>query len=124
VKSGQKLKFRGEEMDAKTLLGNIYSAAMEDGFILLPDAEWIAEDHRLVMRESGGFQNLLGKNGRHGDTFDSSKLAYWGQQGGGGTVAASGASTGGKHAAGAADRPGIRNPYARAHRANTTRLTA
>ena len=124
VKSGQNLKFRGEELDAKTLLGNLYTSAMEDGFILLPDAVWIAEDHRLVMREAGGFQNLTGKNGRHGDTFDACKLAYWGQQGGGGTVAASGASTGGRHASGSPDRPGIRNPYARAHRTHTPRLTA
>jgi hypothetical protein len=124
VKSGQKLKFRGEEMDAKTLLGNLYSAAMEDGFVLLPEATWIADDHRLVMREAGGFQNLLGKNGRHGDTFDACKLAYWGQQGGGGTVAAAGASTGGKHGTSQADRPGIRNPYAKAHTSHSPRITA
>lgn len=87
VAGGQKLTFRGEALDAKTLLGNMYAAALEDGFILLPAGEWIEFDHRLVKREAGRFVTDLGPGGEHGDTFDSGKLAYWGLQSGGSPVA-------------------------------------
>ena len=80
VAGGQKLEFRGESLDAKTLLGNMYSSAIEDGLILLPAGEWIEFDHRLVKREAGRFVTDLGPAGEHGDTFDSGKLAYWGLQ--------------------------------------------
>lgn len=80
VAGGQKLKFRNEEMDSKTLLGNMYSSAMEDGFILLPAGAWIELDLRLVKREAGRFVTDLGPGGEHGDIFDSGKLAYWGLQ--------------------------------------------
>jgi hypothetical protein len=73
-----KLEFRGERLDAKTLLGNLYVSALEDAHITLPAGEWIEADHRLVMREAGGFTTLLGPNGEHGDTFDACKLAYYG----------------------------------------------
>lgn len=78
VAGGQKLEFRGEALDAKTLLGNMYSSALEDGLIFLPAGEWIEFDHRLVKREAGRFVTDLGPAGEHGDTFDAGKLAYWG----------------------------------------------
>ncbi len=80
ISGNQKLKFRNEEMDSKTLLGNMYSAAMEDGFILLPSGAWIELDLRLVKRDSGRFVTDLGPGGEHGEVFDSGKLAYWGLQ--------------------------------------------
>lgn len=88
VAGNQKLEFRGETLDAKTLLGNMYVSAMEDGLILLPAGEWIEVDHRLVMREAGGFTTSLGPSGEHGDTFDSGKLAYWGLNNASGPVRA------------------------------------
>lgn len=83
VAGNQRLDFRGESMDAKTLLGNIYCAAVEDGLFTLPTGEWIELDQRLVKREGGRFVTDLGPNGEHGDTFDSCKLALWGLQSGG-----------------------------------------
>ena len=83
IAGNQKLKFRNEEMDAKSLLGNMYCAAMEDGFILLPAGDWIELDLRLVKREAGRFVTDLGPGGEHGDLFDAGKLAYWGLQSGG-----------------------------------------
>jgi hypothetical protein len=80
IAGGQKLKFRNEVMDSKTLLGNMYSAAMEDGFILLPAGAWIELDLRLVKRDGGRFVTDLGPGGEHGEVFDSGKLAYWGLQ--------------------------------------------
>lgn len=78
VGGNQKLAFRGEELDAKTLLGNMYSSALEDGLILLPSGDWIELDIRLVGKEAGRFVTALGPGGEHGEVFDSGKLAYWG----------------------------------------------
>lgn len=80
VSGNQKLRFRNEEMDAKSLLGNMYASALEDGLILLPAGAWVALDLRLVRRESGRFTTDLGPGGEHGEVFDSGKQAYWGLQ--------------------------------------------
>lgn len=88
VAGNQKIEFRGETLDSKTLLGNLYASAIEDGLLLLPAGGWIELDHRLVMREAGGFITQLGPNGEHGDTFDAGKLAYYGLQSTTGTVRA------------------------------------
>ena len=108
VSGNQKLKFRNEEMDAKSLLGNLYCAALEDGLLLLPAGDWIALDHRLVKREAGRFVTDLGPGGEHGDTFDAAKLAYWGLQSGG-TVAAHAAQVGDFTGAGSGSAASLRN---------------
>lgn len=111
VAGNQKLSFRGEELDAKTLLGNMYSSAIEDGLLLLPAGEWIEYDHRLVKREAGRFVTDLGKNGEHGDTFDSGKLAYWGLQSGGSPQAAAAqVGTGVSGSKNLNNRPGLIGP--------------
>jgi hypothetical protein len=112
VGGNQKLAFRGEELDAKTLLGNMYAAGLEDGLILLPAGEWIELDHRLVKRDGGRFVTDLGPNGEHGDTFDSGKLAYWGLQSGG-TVRANAAAVGTFYQPGETRRPGLIGPIGR-----------
>jgi hypothetical protein len=109
IGGNQKLKFRGEELDAKSLLGNMYASALEDGLFLLPAGEWIELDHRLVKREAGRFVTELGPNGEHGDTFDSSKLSYWGLQSGGQTRASS-APVGDAFGRQSLRRPGIIGP--------------
>lgn len=87
VAGGQKLTFRGESLDAKSLLGNMYVSAIEDALLLLPAGEWIEFDHRLVKVEAGRFVTDLGPGGEHGDTFDAGKLSYWGLNSGGSTRA-------------------------------------
>lgn len=111
VAGGQKLSFRGEELDAKTLLGNMYSSAIEDGLLYLPSGEWIEYDHRLVKREGGRFVTDLGKNGEHGDTFDAGKLAFWGLQSGGPPQAAAAqVGTGVSGSKNLNNRPGLIGP--------------
>lgn len=112
VSGNQNLTFRGEEMDAKTLLGNMYCAAMEDGLLLLPAGEWIELDHRLVKRESGRFVTDLGPGGEHGETFDAGKLAYWGLQSGG-SVRAEAMRVGGPGKNLLKNRPGLIGPIGR-----------
>ena len=77
VKGAQKMKYRGEDIDAKTLLGNLFVNALEDGIILLPGDDFVSQDFRLVQREGGRFVTLLGPGGQHGDTFDACKHAYF-----------------------------------------------
>lgn len=122
IAGNQKLKFRGEELDAKTLLGNMYASALEDALFLLPAGDWIELDQRLVKREAGRFVTDLGPNGEHGDTFDSSKLSYWGLQSGG-SVRAAGASVGDPHGRKTADRPGVIGPIGRLPNRNPNRLS-
>lgn len=79
VVAGEKIDWRGESYDYKTLLGDLYSAAFEDNFMALPAGVWIRDDHRLVGKDGARYVVELGKDGGHGDTFDAGKLAYWGQ---------------------------------------------
>lgn len=78
IKGSEKIKYENEEMDSKTLLGNLFANHIDDGLILLPSGKWIADDYRLVGKEAGRFVTSLGKSGEHGDNFDSGKLALWG----------------------------------------------
>lgn len=88
VKSGVKIKHDGHELDAKTLIGNLYVNAIEDDLVELPTGDFIFTDHRLVKRERGSFQTETGKGGQHGDTFDGAKLSIWSLVKGGGKVKA------------------------------------
>lgn len=95
VKGGEKLSFRGAEAIAKVLLGTLYTAAYEDNFIAIPPSEWVVKDRRLVKRDRGSFMAEVDESGRHGDTFDGGKLAYWSLEGGTGNVEAVAAGPGG-----------------------------
>ena len=111
VKGGEKVKYKGEEFAAKTLLGNLYVNAIEDGLVSLPDGDFIRDDHRLVNREKGTFTTETGKNGQHGDTFDAVKHSIWALLVGGGRVQANAVDiTGGNKP----KRPGLIGPIGRA----------
>lgn len=110
VAGNQKLKFRGETLDAKSLLGNMYSSALEDGLLLLPAGEWIEFDHRLVKRDGGRFVTDLGPGGEHGDTFDAGKLAYWGLQSSGSPKAEAAAVGSASASESLKNRPGLIGP--------------
>lgn len=77
IKGGNKLKHGLQEYDAKTLMGGLYCNAYADGIIAIPADQWIKDDRRLVKKTGARFECDLGKNGEHGDTFDSGKHAYW-----------------------------------------------
>lgn len=78
---GQKVRYQGEDSDAKTAMGAAYCAALEDGLIALPAGKWIRDDHRQVTRNGARFDAKVDKEGNHADVFDSDKLAYWGHIG-------------------------------------------
>lgn len=77
VKGGENVTYQGQTLRAKEMLGNLYVNAYTDGIIASPEAPFLKEDRRLVRRSKGLFTTMTGKGGKHGDTFDSGKLAYW-----------------------------------------------
>lgn len=65
----------GEPMTMKQFLGALLCAEAEDNHLTLPASRYIREDFRLVKKERGSFVCEPDGQGRHGDTFDSTKLA-------------------------------------------------
>lgn len=86
--------FDKDKFSFKTLLGDLYVSAFEDGIIAMPPDEFLLGDHRLVKKHAGGYVTEVDEAGNHGDTFDSGKLAYWGHIGTGGKVVADAAAVG------------------------------
>ena len=77
ISSGEKITWRGLDYNYKTLLGSLYVAAFEDNFMACPAGKWFLDDHRLAQKEGERFVVQLGKDGSHGDSFDSGKLSYF-----------------------------------------------
>ncbi|MDE2101208.1 MAG: hypothetical protein KGL39_28440, partial [Patescibacteria group bacterium] len=59
----------------KQVLGTALVGELEDNHLTLPASRYIREDFRLVKKEKGQFVCEPDVLGRHGDTFDSTKLA-------------------------------------------------
>ena len=59
----------------KQLLGDQLVGELEDSHLALPASRYIREDFRLVKKERGQFVCEPDGQGRHGDTFDATKLA-------------------------------------------------
>jgi hypothetical protein len=65
---------REEPTNLKTLLGDQLIAALNDNRLTLPPARYVREDWRLLRKERGLYTCAVDEQGRHGDTFDSTKL--------------------------------------------------
>lgn len=59
----------------KTYLGDCYATAVNENRYALPPDEYIKVDQRLTAKDQGRFVCEPDGDGRHGDTFDSGKLA-------------------------------------------------
>ncbi|MBB5037096.1 hypothetical protein [Prosthecobacter dejongeii] len=94
IKGGENITFQGQTLRSKELLGNLYVNAHTDGLICTPEGPFIKEDRRLVQKSKGLFVTLTGKGGKHGDTFDSGKLARWALMSSGAVEAAAAAVSG------------------------------
>ncbi len=103
IKSGESLDWKGIRYNYKTLLSSLYVNAFEDGFMAMPRAEWLLEDHRLVVREAGSFSAPVGEDGAHADTFDGGRLALWGHERKGGPMVATPVAVGNPGARGAGE---------------------
>lgn len=61
----------------KTYLGDLYSAAVNANAYTMPSDTYLKDDHRLVIKSAGSYVCDPQADGKHGDTFDSGKLADW-----------------------------------------------
>lgn len=74
---------REGNVNYKTYLGDLYAASVNDGRTVLPpdDSQYFKTDHRLVLKDGGRFVCTPEPDGKHGDTFDSGKLANFALEG-------------------------------------------
>jgi hypothetical protein len=61
----------------KIFLGDLYSSALNENRYTIPSSDYLKADHRMVVKAGGMYQCDPEPDGRHGDTFDSGKLAEW-----------------------------------------------
>lgn len=64
-----------EPTNMKTWLGDLYSGEVNDNHYALPPENYLKDDHRLVIKDRGIYVAEPQPDGKHGDTFDSGKLA-------------------------------------------------
>jgi hypothetical protein len=75
VVAGEKTQFRGEDLNWKNYLGNGLLNLLQDGRMALPESRYVRDDFRLVKRTPTGLNAEVASDGKHADTFDSTKLA-------------------------------------------------
>lgn len=75
-----------EPTNYKTYTGDIYAAAVNEGRYAMPAAEYIKIDQRMVVKNAGRYECTPEPDGKHGDTFDSGKLAEYALESKGGTI--------------------------------------
>jgi hypothetical protein len=66
-----------QQMLGKTLMGDLYCQAFEDGVMRLPPGDWIYADHTLVKRLKGSYVYEEDSAGNHADAFVSGGLSLW-----------------------------------------------
>lgn len=75
IVGSENVPFQKDTVNYKTLLGTNYVDAFRRDSLHLPSHDYVKEDHRLVRRDAGHFVCYPTSDGKHGDTFDSGKLA-------------------------------------------------
>lgn len=75
-----------ESINYKTYLGDLYAATVNGGTTAMPPDEYIKQDHRLTVKSGGRYECDPQPDGKHGDTFDSGKLAEFALMAGGGVI--------------------------------------
>lgn len=66
-----------EPTNFKTWLGDLYATEVNDNKYSLPADEYFKDDHRLPVKDRGTYTCAVEPDGKHGDTFDSGKLAQY-----------------------------------------------
>ncbi len=75
-----------EPITRKQQLGGMLVGELDDNRLILPPERYVREDFRLVKKEKGQFVCEPDENGRHGDTFDGTKLGNYALTGSGGAL--------------------------------------
>lgn len=80
----------------KTWLGDGYAASVNDNKCVCPPDDYFKEDQRLTVKTGGLYVCEPQADGKHGDTFDSGKLAHYALTSTGGAIqSVAGIRTGG-----------------------------
>lgn len=74
---------REGKLNMKTYLGSLLCSVLEANHLTLPAHRYITDDFKLVRREGGLFVCDVAPDGKHGDTFDSTKLSLYALSSGG-----------------------------------------
>ncbi len=111
VINSESLEYRGQSMNYKSYLGNLFVNTIDDGYLALPPEPWLERDVRLVVSEKGSFDADVDEEGNHADTFDAIKLAIHALNLRGGPAQAREAAVG--SFATSLPRSGIKSPFAR-----------
>ena len=77
-----------DAINYKTYVGDLYCAAVNDGRTVMPSDDYIKTDHRLTVKDQGRYLCTPEPDGKHGDTFDSGKLAEYALIANGGAITA------------------------------------
>ena len=72
----------------KTFLGDGLTAALSENRMVVPSARYLWDDWRLVIKSGGLYTATPDAQGRHADTFDSTKLGLWALTGSTGEITA------------------------------------
>jgi hypothetical protein len=74
-----------DAINYKTYLGDLYSSAVNENHYALPSNKYVKDDQRMVLKSGGRYVCTPdNRDGKHGDTFDSGKLAEFALMAGGG----------------------------------------
>lgn len=111
VINSEGIDYLGERMLYKAYLGNLLVNTIVDGYLAIPDEDFVKRDLRQVVSTRGTFDADVDAEGNHADGFDAIANSLHALQRGSGRVEASAIATG--HQTRANVRPGIRNPFAR-----------
>lgn len=63
-----------EPMTMKQWQGSLLVGELDDNHLTLPPERYLKDDFRLVKKEKGNFVCVADPDGKHGDTFDATKL--------------------------------------------------
>jgi hypothetical protein len=94
VVGSEGMEYRGQKMTSKAYLGNLLADHLEDGYVAMPETDWLQKDFRLVKRVAETFDAEIDEDGNHGDTFDAAKLALHALVAKGGPAEAAGVAVG------------------------------
>lgn len=107
----EKITYLGVAMLVKVYLGNLVVNTIEEGYLPMPETEWLKQDFRSVVKERGSFEAEILEDGGHGDCFDGAGAALHGLITKGGPAKAEGGPISGFNAKPAVSRK-LLNPFA------------
>lgn len=112
VIESEAITYLGEEMKVKAYLGNLVVNTIDDGYLPMPNVDWLKRDYRSIIKDRGTFDAEILADGGHGDCFAGAGAALHGLKSAGGPAEAAGVQVGTYRANSATPSRKLLNPYA------------